>query len=81
MTGSYQVIGPASYRGHPPGTRFEANLQPGPETRAISRAAIRFLGHVNPAPPPGSYRLPPGWVAHKQTPEAPQGASLIEGSN
>lgn len=59
--GVYRVTGRRSYRGHPPGTIFEAALDPGPEQRAIARGDIRLLRYVVPEIVAGSARLPAGW--------------------
>lgn len=57
----YQVIGPRAYRGHEPGTVFEARLDRPSESRAINRGSIRLLELVEADLLPGSYRLPLGW--------------------
>jgi hypothetical protein len=79
--GLYLVTGRRRYRGHAPGTRFEARLDPGAEQRAISLGAIRLLKRITPALDPGSYRLPDDWppaaADAPATTEAPKGASLI----
>lgn len=56
--GRYQVIGQRAYRGHEPGTVFEARLDVSAERRAIYRGAIRLLDRLVPDLVPGSYRLP-----------------------
>lgn len=80
--GIYEVTGPRKYRGHDPGTTFEASLDPNVEQRAIQRRDIRLIRRVTPSLLPGSYRLPHDWpppekAAPTSTNEAPEGASLI----
>jgi hypothetical protein len=58
----YRVTGPRGYRGHPPGTTFEALLDPDVEARAIRHGAIELLEDSTPALQPGSYTPPSGWV-------------------
>lgn len=69
--GRYKVTGNRKYRGHDPGTIFEARIDPAVEQRAIDRGAIELLERVTPGLEPGSYTLP-----HTAT-EAPQGASSM----
>ena len=59
--GRYQVVGRRAYRGHLPGTEFEAVLDPNAEGRAIARGSIRLLERLVADLPPVSYRLPTGW--------------------
>ncbi len=59
--GIYLVTGSRRYRGHEPGTRFEARIDPVVELRAIRRGAIQLLERVTPALEQGSYRLPDDW--------------------
>lgn len=76
MTGSfgvYEVIGHRKYRGHDPGTVFEASLDPAVEQRAIDRRAIRLVRRVKPTVVPAHFKPPANWP----TTEAPQGASHI----
>lgn len=76
--GVYLVTGTRQYRGHDPGTVFEAVIDGPVAQRAIDRGDIRLLRTEIPDLTPGSYRLPAGWL--KQAPqEAPTGASSIEG--
>lgn len=78
--GVYQVTGRRKYRGHDPGTTFEAALDPAVEQRALARRDIRLLRRVVPALEPGSYTLPAGWPpdgAAQPLTEAPQGASSM----
>jgi hypothetical protein len=58
----YRVTGKRQYRGHDPGTTFEANLDVGPEQRAIARGDIRIIRRVTPGIQPGSVRSPDGWL-------------------
>lgn len=63
MTGGlYRVLGSRAYRGHEPGTTFEAVLAPTVEARAIRRGAVELLERVTPALKEGSYALPSGWL-------------------
>jgi hypothetical protein len=57
----YEVVGRRIYRGHHPGSRFDAALDPGAEQRAVDRGDIRVVRRVTPALQPGSYTFPPGW--------------------
>lgn len=78
--GVYKVTGRRPYRGHEPGTVFEACLAPGPEQRAVARGDITLIERVTPDLVEGSYRLPPDWLkpaTEETTTEAPTGASLI----
>jgi hypothetical protein len=59
--GVYQVIGNREYRGHKPGTTFEAILDPGPERRAIDRGDIRLIERITPSIRPGTLTMPDGW--------------------
>jgi hypothetical protein len=54
----YQVTGNTAYRSHPPGSIFEAQLEPTAEQRAIIRRNIRLVEQSTPALLPGSYTLP-----------------------
>lgn len=60
--GLYEVTGRRAYRGHVPGSKFEALLDPAVEQRAVERCDIRLLKRVIPVLQPGSFRLPAGWV-------------------
>jgi len=59
--GVYLVTGRRQYRGHSPGTTFEALLDRAAEQRAIARGDIRLIRRVTPGLEPGSYTLPAGW--------------------
>lgn len=61
--GLYEVTGRFAYRGHAPGTRFEASLSRPAERRAIARGDIRLVERVTPSIRAGSYKLPDGWAA------------------
>jgi hypothetical protein len=76
----YRVEGRSAYLGVPPGEVFEAQLDPNAERRAVARGAIVVLDATPPGLIPGSYQPPDGWDNHTQHQEAPEGASLIEGS-
>ena len=58
--GLWQVTGKRIYRGHEPGTQFEASLQDGPAGRAVARGDIVLLEEFTPALP-AEYQLPEGW--------------------
>lgn len=60
--GLYEVTKRRSYRGHAPGSRFEAVLDPRAEARAIARGDIVRLERITPSLRPGSYALPHGWL-------------------
>ena len=57
----YLVTRPNGYRGHPPGSTFEATLNPGAEARALRRGDITPIHTEPPTIQPGSYTLPDGW--------------------
>lgn len=40
---TYEVAGPLPYLGHPPGEKFEAEIEPAMERRGIARGAIRVV--------------------------------------
>jgi hypothetical protein len=61
--GVYLVCGRRKYRGHEPGTQFEAVLSAQVEQRAIRRGDIQLIERVTPVLKPGSYRLPEDWPA------------------
>lgn len=76
--GVYEVIGQRQYRGHKPGERFEAQLDPDAEWRAIKRGDIRLLERVKPELP-AARRLPDDWPpngADTAKQEAPRSASF-----
>jgi len=78
--GRYRVTGRRQYRGHEPGTVFEALIDGGAELRAIGRGDIELLERVTPSVKPGSFALPDPWppaAATARQTEAPQGASRI----
>lgn len=55
----YQVTGKRNYRGHEPGTIFEARHDPAKQ-RAINRGDITLLRIHEPEVPP-DYTYPDGW--------------------
>ena len=57
--GRYKVTGTRQYRGHPPGTIFEARHDAA-LARGMRRGNITLLELITPAVPPG-YRLPDDW--------------------
>lgn len=61
--GVYLVCGRRKYRGHEPGTQFEAILSRQVEQRAIRRGDIELIERITPVLAPGSYQLPNGWLA------------------
>ena len=84
--GEYEVIGRARYRGHDPGTVFQALIEPRVEQRGVARGNIRLLRRI-PAPDISdcAYALPDGWLPEPpgcnpdmHHDEAPEGASTIE---
>lgn len=78
--GLYRVSGKREFRGHGRGTTFVARIEPTIEARLRALKIIELIERVEPALPPGAYRLPPGWTeSSTQQPEAPRGASVIEG--
>ncbi len=54
----YKVTGSSEYRGHMPGTTFEARLPAPMERRAIRRGNIELVEESTPRLQPGSYKLP-----------------------
>ena len=40
---TYEVTGPGPFHGHAPGEKFEADLDPEQERRAIARGSIRAV--------------------------------------
>jgi len=58
----YRVTGKREYRGHKPGSQFEAILDPGPEQRAIARGDITVIARVEPCLEAGSFSFPDGWL-------------------
>lgn len=58
----YVVTGQRRYRDHPPGARFEADLEPDAEQRAIAIGAITLLERRTISILDGSYRPPRGWL-------------------
>ena len=80
--GVYRVTGRRQYRGHDPGTTFEAALDRAAEQRAVARGDIELLERVTPDLTPGSFVLSDKWPPggrDKQATEAPEGASLVTG--
>ena len=82
--GEYQVVGRREYRGHKPGTVFEARIDRNAAMRAVIRGDIRLLRLVEPVLQPGSWVLPDGWLPPPTgvppvSTEAPEGASFVPG--
>jgi hypothetical protein len=65
--GRYRVVGSRRYRGHEPGSVFEAVLDPHAEARAVDRGSIRLLERLTADLPPNKYRLPAGWPVNSTT--------------
>lgn len=63
--GRYRVTGKRAYRGHLPGSEFEAVLDPNAEHRAINRGSITLLERLHADLPRGRYKLPVGWPNRK----------------
>lgn len=59
--GLYLVSGSRAYRGHEPGTEFQARLESNAERRAVARGDIVLLDRLTPQLEPGSYQLPIAW--------------------
>lgn len=60
--GEYRVTGTRPYRGHDPGTIFEALLERRAEARAIARGDIELVRRITPTIQEGSYTFPVGWL-------------------
>jgi hypothetical protein len=73
-----EVIGPRAYRGHDPGTVFEARLERAAARRAVKRGDILILREVQPEIPPGSFTFPHGWLPSHTT-QPPRRARLTHG--
>lgn len=63
--GIYEVIGTRKYRGHDPGTRFEALLDRPAEMRALARGSIRLVERIEIEVPAG-YTFPQGWLPKEE---------------
>lgn len=78
--GLYKVTGRRQYRGHEPGTRFEARPDAAIQ-RAINRGDISLIEYVNPRLPDDGFWLPHDWppqgVDMQANQEAPKGASSM----
>lgn len=59
--GVYKVTGRRVYRGHEPGTVFEARIDGTVAARAIKRGDLQLLEYVTPDLPP-EWALPKGWA-------------------
>ena len=40
---TYKVVGPAAFRGHQAGEKFDAELDPAQEARALERGSIKVV--------------------------------------
>jgi hypothetical protein len=60
--GEYLVTGKRAYRGHQPGSVFEARLERNAEARAVYRGDIQLLRVITPEVPT-ERALPAGWTA------------------
>jgi hypothetical protein len=61
----YRVVGRRNYRGHTPGSIFEAALDPSAAQRAIQRGDLKLLKRSTPSIQPGTFRLPHGWLTEE----------------
>ena len=59
--GVYEVTGRRVYRGHEPGTVFEARIDGTVAARAIKRGDITLLEYITPNLP-AEWALPKGWT-------------------
>lgn len=59
--GLWRVVGKRAYRGHEPGTEFEAQLENGAAGRAVRRGDIELVEVFEPTLP-DVYELPKGWL-------------------
>lgn len=59
--GRYRVTGSRAYRGHPPGSEFDAKIASTVEARAIRRGDIALLERVIPSIVSENLALPKGW--------------------
>lgn len=66
--GEFLVTGQRRYRGHEPGTRFEARLETGAMQRAIRRGDIAYLRETTPSIE-GPYSFPEGWLSGPASPD------------
>lgn len=63
MTGGrYRVTGSRAYRGHAPGSVFDAVMPASVEARAVRRGSVELVERITPALQEGSYELPSGWL-------------------
>jgi hypothetical protein len=61
MHGEYRVSGRRTYRGHTPGSTFEAALPPTVEARALARRDIQLIRRIVPTIEADCLQLPSGW--------------------
>lgn len=61
--GEYRVTGRREYRGHTPGSVFQALLEPGPERRAVARGDIALLRRMRPSVDASAVTIPDGTPA------------------
>lgn len=59
---TWEVTGRRPYRGHAPGSTFEAWLDVRVSDRAVARGDIRRKRNARPGLRPGSYTFPRGWL-------------------
>lgn len=69
--GLYRVTGKREYRGHKPGTKFEARLDRNAARRAVARGDIVLLREVVPELQLGSFTFPQGWLSSSQQSDHP----------
>lgn len=60
--GTYYVSGNRRYRGHEPGTTFDASLERNAERRAVARGDIKLVKRTTPTVQPGTFTFPAGWL-------------------
>jgi hypothetical protein len=65
-SGLYEVTGMRNFRGHLPGARFVATLDPLQESRAVARGDIARLEEFRPSIQPGALTLPVGWLTTEE---------------
>lgn len=79
----YKVTGVFDYRGHPPGSLFEAELDAEAEGRALRFGSITVVDRRRTELVPGSYRLPTRWRQRQKAQAikaAPAGAVSTKGA-
>lgn len=77
--GRYEVVGSRTYRGHEPGTVFEAVLERQAETRALNRGNIRLLERVEIGVESGSFALPKRPAGKRSGTRKKKGSEVTDG--